>query len=310
MDELNLALMKFRLRLGLAGYPLVIAQDGLCDALIKALVRVVRPRRRLEKWWEPCELATAVAGYLFEKCLFGKTYRFTWAYLMVSLKGFLSSGEKPKRGPVGHRLPDDIPAPDPEDDWDLEVAVLAQAARKIAAEFRAGLDAIHQELFDARKANGSSQGWRSRFARSHGVAPAWVTRHLNGLRTSLGQRLREEKFEVVDPDQFVEFLRWLEAPPKDEPDETPVAGAEAVLGYATQQASLEAVFAGRQEILDLMAAYGDGRPEEQILADLPGLPPEADQDTRCRVLEERLRQVHQAYVGIAQAFWREVKGRR
>ena len=34
-------------------------------------------------------------------------------------------------------------------------------------------------------------------------------------RASLGRKLPEEQFALVDPDLFVEFLRWLEAPPQD-----------------------------------------------------------------------------------------------
>jgi hypothetical protein len=102
----------------------------------------------------------------------------------------------------------------------------------------------------------------------------------------------------------------LEAPAEDEAEETPTVRGETVLDYATQQGRLVAHFAGQHEILDLMAAYGEGQPEEYILANLPGVPPDAGPDTRCHVLKERLRQVHQAYVGIARAFSREVKARR
>jgi hypothetical protein len=306
MDQLNLPLTKFRLRLGLAGYPLVVAQEDLCHALIKALVCVVRKRPWLKRWWDPGVLATAVTGYLFEKCLAGKTARFTWKYLLDSLKGFLKTWETPPARTV------DLPpaVPQAEDDWDLEVGALAQGARKIAAELRTGLDSHDRELFDTWEANGNGQGWRSRFAERQGVSPAWVVRHMTDLRARLGRKLCEEAFALVDPDQFMEFLHWLETSPKEEPEETAAARAEIVLDYATQKVRLEAVFAGQPEILDLMAAYGEGQPEEYILANLPGLLPDADPDARCRVHTERLRQVHQAYVGLAQAFWNEVKARR
>jgi hypothetical protein len=244
---------------------------------------------------------------LFLKCISGKTYRFTWAYLKLSLKGFLS-GERPTIPPVGLLLAEQ--RPDLGDDQDLEVADLAQAARKIAAEFQTGLGGTDLNLFDAWKASGNGRGWQRRFARRQGVSDTWVNRHLSAVRASLGQKLREEKCDIIDPDLFIEFLHFLEAPSKEAPEEAPQARAETVLNYAAQQARLETVLADQPAILDLMAAYGNGQSEKHILANLPGVPPEADQETRCRVLEKRLREAHKNYVEVARAFWREVKAER